>query len=81
MLKDYPQLVNAPLLENTTNPICRVSYLGYRNLILLLLKHGADVNLRSSDGRTGLMWAAFRNNCTVAELLLENGAIIDLEDN
>jgi ankyrin repeat protein len=45
------------------------------------LKHGADINIRSSDGRTGLMWAAFRNNVSVAELLLDNGADINAESN
>jgi len=28
-----------------TNPIWRAGYLGKRNMVALLLKHGADVNL------------------------------------
>jgi hypothetical protein len=46
-----------------------------------LLKHGADINLRSSDGRTPLMWAAFRNNVKMAEFLMDNGADVTAEDN
>jgi len=45
------------------------------------LKHGADINLRSSDGRTPLMWGAFRNNGKMCEFLLDNGADLFMEDN
>ena len=62
MIKKYPQLVNQPLHKGTTNPICRASYLGYRNIVLLLLENGAEVDLRSSDGRTSFMWAAFKGD-------------------
>jgi ankyrin repeat protein len=64
-----------------TNPICRASYLGHKNIAALLIKHKADINLRSSDGRTALMWAAFRNHNHIAEYLIENGADTNLEDN
>lgn len=73
--------MNVSLVDNTTNPMCRASYLGFKNLINILLKHGADINIRSSEGRNGLMWAAFRNNIGVAELLLDNGIDIEAEDN
>ena len=64
-----------------TNPICRAAYLGFQNIAAILLKHGADINIRSSDGRTPLMWAAFRNNAAMAAYLMDNGASIDMEDN
>ena len=76
----YPEYVNTSLVENTTNPICRASYLGHQKLVSLLMKYGADINLRSSDGRTPLMWAAFRNNVKMCEILLDLGADITLED-
>lgn len=47
----------------------------------MLIKHGADINLRSSDGRTPVIWAAFRNNPKMIEYLATNGANIELEDN
>jgi ankyrin repeat protein len=31
------------------------------------LKHGADINKRSSDGRSALLWAAFKNNSKLIE--------------
>lgn len=73
--------MNAPLVENVTNPMCRASYLGHKSIVAILIKYGGDINIRSSDGRTALMWTAFRNNVAMAEYLLDNGARIDTEDN
>ena len=39
------------------------------------------MHYRSSDGRTSLIWCAFRNNDELAKYLMDNGAQIDLEDN
>ena len=80
MLKQHPPLVSEGLYKGTTNPICRASYLGSRKLIIILLENGADVNQRSSDGRTPLMWAAFRGDKQTIELLVERGADLLLED-
>ena len=44
------------------------------------MKHGADINKRSFDGRTSLHWAAFRNNIQILELLVSNDVDISLED-
>lgn len=70
MLQKYPDYVNTPLVENMTNPICRATYLDHKKIVILLLKNGADINLRSSDGRTPLMWAAFRNYADMTEFLI-----------
>ena len=61
--------------------MCRAAYLGHQNIAAILLSKGADINIRSSDGRTPLIWTAFRNHNKFAQFLLENGAAIDLEDN
>ena len=60
--------------------MCRATYLGHRNIVGLLLKYGADVNIKSHDGRTSLHWAAFRDNVQLIEFLLENGADRTLVD-
>lgn len=61
--------------------MCRAGYLGHTNVVSLLLKYGGDINLRSSDGRTALMWAAFRNNWKMCGFLLDHNADPNLEDN
>jgi ankyrin repeat protein len=61
--------------------MCRAGYLGHTNVVSLLLKYGGDINLRSSDGRTALMWASFRNNGKMCDFLLDHNADISLVDN
>lgn len=73
-LKKHPELASAPLYNGKTNPICRATCCGFRNIVMLLLEHGADVGERSDDGRTPLMWAAIMNNVQMVDFLLEKGA-------
>ena len=80
MLKNNPKLAKCSFYKGVTNPMCRATYLGHRNIVGLLLKFGADVNHRSSDERTPLHWAAFRDNTQLIEFLLDNGADRTLVD-
>ena len=49
--------------------------------MLILLANGADINGRAlKSQRTPLMWASFRNNVILMELLITKGADINLED-
>ena len=80
MLKNDPTLVNQPLYTGATNPICRASWLGYRNIILLLLENGADINQLSSDGRNALIWASAKGDIKTMQLLIERGANKNHED-
>jgi uncharacterized protein len=54
--------------------MCRAAYLGHRNIVQLLIKFKANINKPSADGRTPLMWAAWRDNVQMIDLLLEHGA-------
>lgn len=48
---------------------------GHIETAILLLKHGANTNSRSSaSGDTPLMWAAAAGHCGMCELLIANGA-------
>ena len=80
MLIEYPELANATLHKGTTNPMCRASWMGNNNIILLLIKHGSDLNARSRDGRTPIMYAAMKGFIPAMEILLENGADKELTD-
>ncbi len=79
ILQKYPDAVNMSLCSDTTNPMCRAAFLGYRNIAAILLQKGGDVNLKSSDGRTPLHWACFRNNVSMIEFLLDHGADTSVE--
>ena len=77
MLRQYPQLANIALYRGTTNPMCRAAFLGRKNVIALLLKHNADINVSSGEGNTPLMWAAWKNNVRLIDFLVISGAKID----
>ncbi|KAH7116377.1 ankyrin repeat-containing domain protein, partial [Dactylonectria macrodidyma] len=54
---------------------------GHRACVVkLLLGKGADVDAKSEDGRTPLLWAVNRGHVAVVELLLEKSAEIESED-
>ena len=47
----------------------------------MLLSQGANINGKANTtGRTPLMWAAFRGNVILLELLITKGGDINLED-
>lgn len=49
-------------------------------LLLLLLKHGGDVNATDNNYQTALHWAAVRGSIAVADVLLQNGARVEAVD-
>ena len=54
------------------------TYYGHGPLSRLLLSHGADPNRLNDRGQTPLAGAVFKNEKEVVDLLLENGADVDL---
>ena len=50
------------------------------DILICLVKNGADVNSRSNDGRNPLMLASWCGNVNAAIFLLEHGANIDVQD-
>jgi ankyrin repeat protein len=51
-----------------------------RENIALLLDAGADPTRQGDHGHTALHWAALRDNCEIAEMLIVRGAAIDVVD-
>ena len=49
--------------------------------VLMLLHHGADVNIQTHDGRGPLHFAAERGDLALMQILLDNGADVDLQEN
>ena len=49
-------------------------------IVRLLLDAGARINATARDGRTSLAWAALYECPGIVEILLSNGADIDIED-
>ena len=52
-----------------------VAYLGYQEMILLLLDHGLEVDVVDSTHRTPLWWAVFGSHQAVVELLLSQNDV------
>uniref|UniRef100_A0A914C505 Ankyrin repeat protein n=1 Tax=Acrobeloides nanus TaxID=290746 RepID=A0A914C505_9BILA len=53
---------------------------GYLDVVQCLVEHGADVNVKSNDGKTVLHWAA-RSNLDVVRWLVEHGADVNVKSN
>jgi ankyrin repeat protein len=58
----------------------KAAFLGYRDVMLVLLELGADINLREADGRTVLHRAARKQDEKAVRLLLEMGADPTVQD-
>jgi serine/threonine-protein phosphatase 6 regulatory ankyrin repeat subunit B len=48
-------------------------------LVEVLLKHGADANLKGDCGRSALMMASYYGHATIVQALLNNGANVDYQ--
>jgi len=55
--------------ETGWTAIIAASFNGHRNLVRLLLEHGADQNIRDTSGKTALMWAEEQGHRRVARTL------------
>lgn len=62
------------------NPLALASGHGQLSAVRLLLRHGAGVNVASSDGETPLMAAARHGQAPVMEVLIEEGANVNASD-
>jgi len=89
LIKDDPDLVSSKDTSGTDGtPLLLACWSGcsgahnpkYKDVVELLLAHGADVNARDNDGKTPLIFAALSGNKDVVELLLAHGADANARD-
>lgn len=79
LLADRPRSVNA--LGNADNtPLHYAALGGHREIVELLLAHGALVNGVNRDGQTPLFFAVLGRHREVARLLLARGASMSVRD-
>jgi len=52
---------------------------GHEGVVELLLRHGAEIILQSSNGSTALMYAAENGRERVVDLLIQHGAEVNLK--
>jgi len=77
LLDADPTLLNARDNVLGDSPLGWATRLGHTELVVTLLKRGADSNVQNFDGDTPLMIAAYEGYLEVARTLLEHGARID----
>jgi len=69
----------SPLLEALSGATAPINA-GRRQCLAFLLKNGAEVDGKDSDGRTALIYAARAGDLETVQLLVEGGAIIKRRD-
>lgn len=60
--------------------ICSAARAGHVDLVKMLIKDGANINIRDWDGKTALMLASENGHGAVVQELLKNGAKASLRD-
>ena len=74
-------LINEKLYEDDKPLLVSVTEEGHHTIIDLLIQHGADLEVRDSEGYTALLRAVFHGHGTLAEKLLAAGSREDLKNN
>ena len=78
-LAKMPGLINAKDDRTGSSPIFIAAAHDRPDVTALLLKQGADVNIKTNDGSTPLHGAASLGNEVIAQLLLDAGADLEAE--
>lgn len=63
---------------NKNNALVKAASAGDTKKVLELIKNGANVNAKMDDGLTALMFAAYKGYEDIAELLISNGAKVNI---
>jgi ankyrin repeat protein len=78
----FPALAQRPSAEEVVaRALTESAFQGELEEVRQLVSAGVSVNVRDTEQRTPLMWAAFNGHTPVASFLLEQGAEVDAKDN
>lgn len=61
-------------------PMIMAAWYGRSEVVTLLLDRGVDPGIRGAEGQTALHVAAYQGDATVAELLMQRGAPVNVND-
>jgi hypothetical protein len=77
------ELIAKGALQGTAQPslLHTAARTGQASVIAALLDHGASIDARDTDGRTGLYWAVYARDYYSIQVLLNRGADINATDN
>lgn len=70
----------SPKNKDKSSSLLRACYQKNKELVKLLIKHGADINIKDKNGNTLLIWASWNNYQHIVKLLLEKGAHIEAKN-
>lgn len=80
ILAQTPGEVNTKDATNNS-PLHLASVEGHKEVVEILIAHGADVNIGDNENSPPIVNAALRNHIEIVRLLLDNGASASLVDN
>ncbi len=72
---------NINIIANGVTPLTCLSRQGNRDVVKLLIKLGADVNLKDKHGETALMVASYYGHKEIVQMLIKVGADVNARSN